>query len=80
MPEKLTSDKWKSRANQKWAARYDYSKVDYQGALEKIIILCGDHGPFVMLPSNHMAGSGCPQCGKEKMKGVVTLNFMRRPM
>jgi hypothetical protein len=42
--------------------RYDYSKVDYQGAKTKITIICPDHGEFLTSPGSHQRGNGCPKC------------------
>lgn len=46
--------------------RYDYSKVEYVKSLQKVTIICPDHGEFEQTPNSHLSGSGCPQCGKEK--------------
>ena len=43
--------------------RYDYSKVNYQGMVRKVVISCSEHGYFEQTPSSHLNGSGCPQCG-----------------
>ncbi len=46
---------------------YDYSKVEYTGALNKIRIICPKHGEFLQTPDSHRRGSGCPKCvGKNK--------------
>lgn len=42
--------------------RYDYSLVEYKGAHTPVTILCREHGPFRMLPYNHVKGQGCPKC------------------
>jgi len=42
--------------------KYDYSKVDYKSANTKVYIICPIHGKFLQLPSNHIAGQGCPKC------------------
>lgn len=42
--------------------RYDYSKVDYQGAFVDVEIVCSDHGSFMQTPKTHKKGSGCPDC------------------
>lgn len=44
--------------------KYDYSKVDYIGALDKIIIVCPKHGEFLQTPADHKSGYGCPNCHK----------------
>jgi hypothetical protein len=41
---------------------YDYSKVDYKKAIEKVIIICKIHGEFEQTPNNHLGGSGCINC------------------
>ena len=42
--------------------RYDYSKTVYNGAHSKVKIICKIHGVFNQEPSNHLKGSGCPNC------------------
>ena len=44
--------------------KYDYSKVEYKKAIEKVIIICKEHGEFWQTPNSHLNGSGCPFCGK----------------
>ena len=42
---------------------YDYSKVEYKGKDEKVVIICNEHGEFTQTPHGHRA-SGCPSCSK----------------
>ena len=42
--------------------KYDYSKVEYKNALEKVIIICKEHGDFEQKPSCHLSEHGCPKC------------------
>lgn len=42
--------------------KYDYSKVDYNGANVKVCIICPKHGEFMQTPSSHLSGCGCPKC------------------
>jgi len=42
--------------------KYDYSLVNYTNALNKIIIICPEHGEFTQLPYNHLSGNGCKEC------------------
>lgn len=46
--------------------RYDYSKVDYKKASEKVCIICPEHGEFWQTPNCHWLGQGCPNCNKIK--------------
>lgn len=51
--------------------KYDYSKADYRGAKEKVLIRCNDCGyEFWQRPNDHLSGKGCPKCGKTLKKGV----------
>ncbi len=43
--------------------KYDYSKVNYNKAIEKIIIICKNHGEFKQTPNDHLSNYGCPICG-----------------
>ena len=42
---------------------YDYSKVEYKSARDKIIISCKTHGDFTQTPNDHLNGCGCQKCG-----------------
>lgn len=44
--------------------KYDYSKASYVAALEKVTLVCHEHGPFEQRPACHVSlGQGCPICG-----------------
>ena len=47
--------------------KYDYSKVNYHRALEKVCIICPKHGEFWQTPNSHLSGRSCPKCSKEKV-------------
>lgn len=51
------------KANKTHNNLYDYSKVNYKSAREKIIIICKTHGEFVQSPNDHLNGCGCQKCG-----------------
>lgn len=53
--------------------QYDYSKVDINGKLKKVEIICKEHGSFFMMPSLHLRGEGCKLCNK-----TLLLNCERR--
>ena len=44
--------------------KYDYSKVVYRGANQKVRIVCQKHGEFWQTPGNHLKGCGCQKCAK----------------
>lgn len=43
--------------------KYDYSKVEYKNAHNKVVVNCREHGLFTQTPNNHLSGQGCPDCG-----------------
>ena len=44
-----------SKAKKIHNSKYDYSKVDYKGEKEKIIIICPEHGEFIQEPNSHLS-------------------------
>jgi G:T-mismatch repair DNA endonuclease (very short patch repair protein) len=42
--------------------RYDYSKVAYRAAVDKVEIVCSTHGSFWQTPLRHYSGYGCKAC------------------
>lgn len=76
MPKKLTTEEFIKRAREVHGDKYDYSKVEYKKANEKVEIICPIHGSFFQSPSKHLSGSGCPYCaGNVKL---TTEEFVRR--
>lgn len=69
MSKKQTTavEKFIEKARRIHGNRYDYSKVEYKNANEKVCIICPEHGEFWQTPSAHINGKqGCPACGREK--------------
>jgi len=58
-----TTEEWIEKARNIHNNKYDYSKVDYKNARNKIIIICREHGEFEQPPDSHLRGSGCIKCG-----------------
>lgn len=46
--------------------KYDYPNLVYKSNRKLIKINCKNHGEFEQLPYNHLMGSGCPKCAREK--------------
>ena len=55
------------KARQVHGDKYDYSKTEYKGTFENVIITCKKHGDFLMKPNNHLNGNGCKICSNEKL-------------
>jgi len=51
-----------SKAKKIHGDKYDYSKVEYISAKEKIVIVCSLHGEFKQTPNNHLKGKQCFYC------------------
>lgn len=46
--------------------KYDYSLVKYSKTLDKVKIICKDHGVFEQRPADHLSKKGCPICRESK--------------
>jgi hypothetical protein len=57
--------------------KYNYSKVIYNKATEKVNIICHKHKDFLQIASSHLRGNGCSKCGFENNKSN-TNNFIKR--
>ena len=73
--EKIGKDKIEKAKNKfindvtiKHNNKYNYSKLNYISAKEKIIITCPIHGDFEQTPNSHLNGNGCGKCANEKTK------------
>ena len=71
----VTINDFIERAKEKHGEHYDYSKAIYKNKKTNIIITCKKHGDFSQLPSSHLYGSGCQDCGYKKL---TTKEFIER--
>ena len=70
---RLSKEDFIKKAREKHGDKYDYSKVDYVGALKKVCIICPKHGEFWQEANNHLRGQGCPKCNGDKIRERQTL-------
>jgi len=68
MIKKLNKESFIEKAKIVHKNSYDYSSVEYINSRTKIKINCETHGIFEQIPNNHLSGSGCPICNKNKAK------------
>lgn len=61
---KLTTEQFIEKAQKIHGSKYDYSKVKYINAQEKVCIICPKHGEFWQKPYNHLNGNGCAECNR----------------
>jgi hypothetical protein len=56
------------KANEVHNNKFDYSKVEYKNRLDKVEIICPEHGPFFQNMKYHLGGAGCLKCARAKQK------------
>ena len=64
--KKKTNECFIKDAKEVHGDKYDYSKVEYINANNKVCIVCPIHGEFWQTPSSHLNGHGCPICSSNK--------------
>lgn len=62
----LTAETFINRAKEIHGETYDYTVVNYLNIGKPVNIICKIHGIFSQAANNHLAGQGCPTCGKIK--------------
>lgn len=74
---KTTREEFVEKAKEIHGDLYDYSIAEYVGSHIKTNIICKEHGEFPQTPSNHLKGTGCPQC-KSISKGEKLIGSILR--
>jgi len=66
--QRLTQHEFLGRSRQAHGNKYDYSRAKIVSAIDKVTIVCPQHGPFKQAPYVHyQMGCGCPACaGRRK--------------
>ena len=76
MGRKKTTEEWIEEARAIWGHYYDYSKSQYTGKDDKILVVCPnkDHGEFNAVAGNHVQKNrpavGCPKCKNERLRAI----------
>lgn len=63
---KISTIEWINQATKIHNGKFDYSKVDYTGVDNKVVVGCPIHGEVSMVAGNHLKGSGCYKCSSVK--------------
>ena len=50
------------KARCKYGNKYDYSKVNYVDEKTKVVVICPEHGEFLVSPNSHLNGVECHIC------------------
>ena len=72
--QRLQSDEFLSRALATHDSRYEYDMKTFKGRLEKIDIICKEHGTFGQRAQDHLSGNGCPLCftkGEAELRKII---------
>ena len=62
MARKFTTEDFITKAKEVHGDKYDYSKVEYVNANDKVCIICPEHGEFWQSATHHIHNHGCPKC------------------
>jgi ribosomal protein S27E len=58
----FTTEQFIQMGRQHFGDLYDYTKTNYTGKRNQVIIICSVHGEFMQRAQEHMAGHGCNKC------------------
>lgn len=66
-------DEFISRFIAMHGSKFDYSKVQFRGVTNPIVVICPSHGEFSVTPANHLrSASGCRKCGHIEKLGTTS--------
>ena len=74
MFKRLSTQEFIEKAKSIHGDKYNYSKVEYKNAREKVIIICPKHGEFLQYTNHHLAGRGCRKCANK----IINVNNGRQ--
>ena len=69
--KKLSTEDFIEKANRVHNFKYDYSKVNYTGSYDKVVIICREHGEFLQAAYHHLSGRGCYECAKNTISSKL---------
>lgn len=69
--KKYTTEQFIKKSKDQHGEKYDYSKVDYIGCRDTVIIICPVHGEFEQVACHHIRANGCPECANSTGEGVI---------
>jgi len=74
--QKYNTEEFISKAKVIHGDKYNYDKVNYVNAYNKVTITCSLHGDFEQQPSSHLQGIGCPSCGEIQKRDLITPTYL----
>jgi hypothetical protein len=80
--KKFNKEQFIEKSNKIHMNKYNYSKIDYTGSSNKIIIVCILHGDFSQKVNDHLNNKGCPKCAKNynynTEEFIIKANFIHK--
>ena len=73
-----TQDEVIQRFKKTHGDKYDYSKVVFTRMIDKVIIICPEHGEFTQRAREHADGSGCKHCQYKNQTKNIDLTEAKR--
>ena len=66
-----TTETFIEKARKVHEDKYDYSETEYgRNSTEKVVIICKEHGRFLLRAGKHLEGRGCRECTKEHLRTI----------
>ncbi|WP_425653156.1 hypothetical protein ACPSLZ_13040 [Vibrio campbellii] len=78
LAQRRTTEEFINEAKAVHGELYDYSETEYNTALDKVKIICKQHGAFYQSPRIHIKGSMCPKCNYGKGVGTYDEYYFKR--
>ena len=72
----MITEKFIEKATIKHGDKYDYDGIDNPKTVDKVSIICKEHGVFTQEVNAHInKGQCCPECGKHLYKNNVKKKY-----
>lgn len=71
--KRSNTDDFIKKARKIHGEKYDYSKVNYIKASQRVCIVCPIHGEFWQRPNDHLSGKGCLKCNESRLEREIRL-------
>jgi Zn finger protein HypA/HybF involved in hydrogenase expression len=69
-----SKEEFLTRAEIKHGNKYDYMNVEFNSLIDKVKIICPEHGEFIQKAGDHLLYYGCPKCGVKTRAKKKTKN------
>jgi hypothetical protein len=67
-----TNEEFIIKSSKVHSNKYDYSKTEYNGIFNEIVVICNKHGEFITKPNTHLRGQGCSKCNISKGENIIS--------